>query len=53
LEDKFNDISHNIPLLIVDLVSKLRSFREVGSSNSDIGSEGKLGDNEDLEKDSR
>jgi hypothetical protein len=38
---------------MVALTNKLGPFVEVGVSNSEIGSEGKLGDNEDLEKKSR
>jgi hypothetical protein len=40
-------------LLMVALASKLRPFREVGGSNSEIRSDGKLGDNKDPEKESR
>jgi hypothetical protein len=52
LEEKVVDISHNMSLLMVALASKLRPFREVGGSNSEIRSDGKLGDNEDPEKES-
>jgi hypothetical protein len=34
-------------LFMVDLESKLDPFGEVGVSNSEVGSEGKFGDNED------
>jgi hypothetical protein len=40
-------------LLMVVLENKLRPFGEVRGSNSKIGLEGKLIDNEDPEKDSR
>jgi hypothetical protein len=53
LEEKVTDISHNMSLLMVALASNLRPFREVGGSNSEIISEGKLRDNEDPEKESR
>jgi hypothetical protein len=39
-------------LLVVSLAINIRFFREVGGSNSKIGSNGKLGDTEDLEKES-
>jgi hypothetical protein len=52
LEEKVIDISHNMSLLMVALASNLRPFREVGGSNSEIRSDGKSGDNEDLEKES-
>jgi hypothetical protein len=53
MEEKVTDISHNIALLMVDLEINIKPFKEVGYSNSEIGSEGKLRDNEDLEKESR
>jgi hypothetical protein len=43
LEEKVTDISHNMSLLMVALASKLRPFREVGGSNSEIRSDGKSG----------
>jgi hypothetical protein len=39
-------------LLMAALASKLRPFKEIGGSNSEIGLDKKLGDNEDLEKES-
>jgi hypothetical protein len=50
LEVKVTHISHNMNLLIVDLEINLRPFRDYGGSNSEIGSEGKSGDREDLGK---
>jgi hypothetical protein len=52
LEEKVVDISCNMSLLMVALASKFRPFREVGGLNSEIRSDGKLGDNEDPEKES-
>jgi hypothetical protein len=52
LEEKFTNISCNIFLLVAILSRNLRLFREVGGLNSDIGSDGKLGDNKDREKES-
>jgi hypothetical protein len=52
LEEKVTDISHNMSLLMVALARNLRPFREVGGSNSEIRSDGKLGDNEDPKKES-
>jgi hypothetical protein len=40
-------------LLMVALARKIRSFGEVGGSNSNIVSEGKSRDNEDPKKESR
>jgi hypothetical protein len=45
-------MNHNMNLLMVALARKLRLFREVGGLTLEIRSEGKLGDNEDLEKES-
>jgi hypothetical protein len=53
LEDKFDDISHNMSLLMATLVRNLEPFREVRGSNSKIGSDGKLGDNKDPKKESQ
>jgi hypothetical protein len=50
MEDKFFDISYNISLLMVALSSNIEPFGEFGSVKSDIGSDKKMGDNEDLEK---
>jgi hypothetical protein len=44
--------SHNMNLLMVALARKLRPFGDDGGSNSEIRSEGKLGDQEDLGKES-
>jgi len=53
LEEQVTDISRNISILMVALASNLRSFREFGRSNSEIGSNGKSRDNEDPENESR
>jgi hypothetical protein len=47
IEEKFIDISCNMVVLMATLATNLRKFREVGGSNSDIGSEGKPRENED------
>ena len=47
------DINHNMNLLMVALPSKLGIFGDDGGSNSDIISEGKSGDQEDLGKESQ
>jgi hypothetical protein len=39
LEEKFIEISHNVPLLMVALVRKIKPFEEVGGLNSNIGSD--------------
>jgi hypothetical protein len=52
LEEKVIDISRNMSLLMVALARKLGPFREVGGSNSEIGSDEKSRDNEDPEKES-
>jgi hypothetical protein len=41
LEEKIDDRSHNMFLLMTTLKSKLRLLREVGGSNSEIKLEGK------------
>jgi hypothetical protein len=53
LEEKVDDISHNMTLCMVALSNKLIPFEEVRGSNSKIRSEGKLRDNEDQEKELR
>jgi hypothetical protein len=47
MEEQVVDISCNMSLLMAALASKLIPFREVGGLNSEIGSNGKLRDNED------
>ena len=49
LEEQVTGISRNTSLMAA-LARKLIPFREVGGSNLEIRSDGKLGDNEDLEK---
>jgi hypothetical protein len=49
LEEQVIDISHNMALLMVALENKFRPFGEVGGSNSEVGSNEKLGDSEDPE----
>jgi hypothetical protein len=53
LEEKVTDLSRNMSLLMEDLENKMRPFKEVGGSKSKIRSNGKLGDNEDIDKESR
>jgi hypothetical protein len=53
MEDKIVDISHNMPPLMASLENKLRSSGEVGGYNLEVGLEGKLRENDDLENDSR
>ena len=53
LEEQVVEISHNMSLIMVALANKLGRTREVGVSNSEIRLEGKLGENEDVEKESR
>jgi hypothetical protein len=53
LEEKVVDISCNMALLMVALANKLRPFGEVGGSNSEIRSEGKLGEIMKTQKRSR
>jgi hypothetical protein len=53
LEEKVVDISHNMSLFMVALEINLKPFKEVGGSKSKIGSDGKLGDNEDPKKESQ
>jgi hypothetical protein len=48
LEEKVNDISHNMSLLMVDLARNIGPFGEVRGSNSKIRSNRKSRDNEDL-----
>jgi hypothetical protein len=50
IEGKFVDISRNMVLFMEDLENKFGPFREVGGSNSEVGSDEKLRDCEDLEK---
>jgi hypothetical protein len=52
LEEQVVDISHNMSHMAT-LARNLRPFKEAIGSNSYIKSKGKMGDNEDLEKDSR
>jgi hypothetical protein len=53
LKEQVTNISRNMSLLMAALASKLEPYEEAGGSNSKIGSEGKSGDNEDPEKESR
>jgi hypothetical protein len=53
LEEQVIDISHNMALLMVALENKFGPFGEVGGSNSEVGLDEKLGDNEDPEKESK
>jgi hypothetical protein len=53
LEAQVVDISRNMNLLLVALASNLRLLGDDGGSNLEIGSEGKLGDQEYLEKESQ
>jgi hypothetical protein len=41
LEEKVFDISRNMALLVVALANKFRPFKEVGGSNSKVGSDEK------------
>jgi len=52
LEAHVTNINCNMNLLMVVLSSKLRSFEDEGGFNSGTELKGKLGDNEDLEKES-
>jgi hypothetical protein len=52
MEEKVTYISHNMALLMVDLVSNIESFRKDVGYNSEIISKGKLKENEDPEKES-
>jgi hypothetical protein len=52
LSEKFSNIYYNMSLLMASLARNLIPFRELGGSNSEIISEGKLRDNEDLENES-
>jgi hypothetical protein len=50
LEEQVVDISRNMALLMEAVDNKFRPFREVGSSNSEVVSDEKLGDSEDPKK---
>jgi hypothetical protein len=49
LKKKVVDISHNMSLLMAALERNLGPFREAGGYDSNIGSEGKPGGNENPE----
>jgi hypothetical protein len=53
LEDQVFDISHNMALLMEALVNNFRPLGDIGGSNSEVGSDEKLGDSEDPKKESR
>jgi hypothetical protein len=53
LEEKVVNISRNMAFLMESLAKKFGPFREVVVSNSEGGSDEKLGDSEDPKKDSR
>jgi len=48
LEENVTNISRNLALLMVPLANKFVSFGEVGGSSSEVRSNEKLGDSEDL-----
>jgi hypothetical protein len=53
LEEKVTNIFGNMALLMATLVNKFEPFREVGRFNLEVGSDEKLGDSEDPEKESK
>jgi hypothetical protein len=53
LKEKIVDIFCNMSLFMVALENKFGHFKEVGGSNTEVGYDEKLGDNEDLQKESR
>jgi hypothetical protein len=53
LEEKVTNIYRNVSLFMEDIARNLRPFKEFEGSNSEIQSDGKPGDNEDLEKELR
>jgi hypothetical protein len=53
LEEKFIDISCNMDLLMANLANNFIPFGKVGGSKSEFGSDDKLRDSEDLEKESK
>jgi hypothetical protein len=53
LEEQVVDISRNMALLMKALANKFGPFEEVGGSNLEVRSNEKIGDSEDLEKESR
>jgi hypothetical protein len=53
LEEKFTDISRKMALIMAALVNMFGPFGEVGGSNLEVGSDEKLGDIEDLGKESK
>jgi len=53
LEYQVTNISHNMSLIMPDLARNIKKFREARGSNFEIRSEGKLRDNQDLEKELR
>lgn len=44
-------MAHNMAILMVDILNKFLSLREIGGCKWDVELEDKCGDNEDLEKD--